>query len=334
MRILVLTQAVDTEDRALGFFHTWLSSLAAHAEMLDVVCLKEGSHSLPHNIRVHSLGKERGYGVVRYIANLYRYAFSLRYDTVFVHMNEEYVLLCGPIWRLMGKKVVMWRNHKMGSWRTQLAVLFSSVVCHTSPDAYVAYSSKAVRMPIGIDTDFFALPQNPAPQGSVLFLGRLDPVKKVEVFVEALKNVKLPFRAELFGSPTEPGSAYAQRIEEMSKDVRSLGLFLGVPFAQTADLYRSHAVYVNITPSGSFDKTIGEAMACGSLVVCVNDVVQEVVPKELLARDGDVRDIARAIDAALALSAAGRDEVVRAQHRWVEEKHSLKALIGRLAELF
>src|SRR5581483_1556903 len=160
MRLLVITQAVDRDDPVLGFFHRWLEALAPTVERLEVVCLREGRHDLPKNVSVHSLGKPASR--FAYVLNLYRYIFSLRYDAVFVHMNEEYVLLGGILWRLMGTKVVLWRNHKMGSWRTRLAVSLSSVVCHTSREAFVAYSKKAILMPAGIDTDSFVPPDEPA----------------------------------------------------------------------------------------------------------------------------------------------------------------------------
>lgn len=332
MRLLVVTQAVDTEDRALGFFHEWLKMLAQGRD-LEVVCLKEGAHALPANVRVHSLGKERGVSRLGYLFNFYRRVFSLRYDAVFVHMNEEYVLLAGWWWRLAGKKVVLWRNHKKGSWRTALAAHLTTAVCYTSPEAFVAGYRNAVSMPVGIDTDFFAPPAVPVSGNSVLFLGRVDPVKKAEVFIEALKEVTLPFKASLYGSPTEPNSPYAANVAQAATGVRGLALFAGVPFARTQGLYQSHAIYVNITPSGSFDKTIGEAMASGCLVVCVNDAVRAILPHEFLAADGDARDIARAIEKALALPAARRGEIARAQRQWVLEHHSLGAVIRKLAAL-
>src|SRR3989338_9057482 len=123
MRLLICTQAVDTTDPVLGFFHGWIVALAKHAEHVHVICLKKGEYRLPSNVLVHSLGKEEGRSLIKYTLRFYRSIWSLRndYDSVFVHMNEEYVLLAGVFWRLLGKRIVLWRNHKKGSWRTRLA---------------------------------------------------------------------------------------------------------------------------------------------------------------------------------------------------------------------
>ncbi|TSC61255.1 MAG: hypothetical protein Athens041674_828 [Parcubacteria group bacterium Athens0416_74] len=83
-RLLVLTQTVDQGDPVLGFFHGWLFAFAKCFPHIHAVCLKEGRHDLPGNVVVHSLGKERGVGRLRYIWNFYRLAWSLRreYDAV------------------------------------------------------------------------------------------------------------------------------------------------------------------------------------------------------------------------------------------------------------
>ena len=59
MRLLIVTQKVDREDDLLGFFHQWIIEFAKHCESVTVICLEEGSHRLPSNVRVFSLGKER-----------------------------------------------------------------------------------------------------------------------------------------------------------------------------------------------------------------------------------------------------------------------------------
>jgi hypothetical protein len=170
MRLLVCTQAVDKDERALGFFHRWLEEMAHSFTRIEVVCLKEGRHSLPGNVQIHSLGKETGRSRLKYVLHFYRYAWTLRheYDAVFVHMNQEYVLMGGLFWRLLGKRIILWRNHKMGNRLTDIACRLADVVCYTSPEAFVARLPHAVRMPIGIDTTQFRLAANPPAFDTVL----------------------------------------------------------------------------------------------------------------------------------------------------------------------
>lgn len=60
MKLLICTQTVDREDPVLGFFCSWIAEFAKRCEKVTVICLKEGAHTLPNNVVIYSLGKERG----------------------------------------------------------------------------------------------------------------------------------------------------------------------------------------------------------------------------------------------------------------------------------
>ena len=341
MRILVCTQAVDQDERALGFFHRWLEEFARTFSTVEVVCLKEGRHALPSTVRVHSLGKEAGASRITYVWRFFYYAWTLRheYDAVFVHMNQEYVLMGSVLWRLLGKRVVLWRNHKKGNWLTALACRLADIICYTSPDSYVARFAHAHKMPIGIDTTQFHLSAQPAPFDTVLFLGRLDPVKKPEVFlaaVDLLARQGVHARIHGYGDPTDPSGVHVAALREsilQLEERKALHWYGGVSHAETPAIYNQHAIYVNITPSGSFDKTIGEAMASGCVVVAANAAIRGVVPDELMVDPDSSKDVARGIESALMLQEDGREEVVRRSVAYIEQQHSLKALAGGLAKL-
>lgn len=59
MKLLIVTQVIDTEHPILGFFHRWCSEFAKNCEHVHIICLQAGKHSLPANVTVHSLGKEQ-----------------------------------------------------------------------------------------------------------------------------------------------------------------------------------------------------------------------------------------------------------------------------------
>ena len=341
MRLLIVTQAIDKHDPVLGFFHRWVEEIAKHAEHVHVICLKEGTHDLPENVLVNSLGKESGPSRFKYLKRFYSYIWRYRreYDSVFVHMNEEYVLLAGVPWFFWGKKVVLWRNHKQGSWRTKLAGFFTNTVCYTSPSAYVASFKNAVRMPIGIDTEFFSPGQHATDPKTVLFLGRIDPVKKADTFVralEALHEKGIVFHADIVGDPSEPQSKYAHDVRNLAAPMALEGIVTvekSVTNEQSRELYRTHAVYVNLTPSGSFDKTIGEAMSTGSLVVAANDAVEGTLPASLMPADESFESAAEAIRTALRMPESERRDVIARSREYIEREHSLKLLVEKLVPL-
>ena len=95
MKLLIITQVIDKNHPVLGFFHRWVEEFAVHCEHVHVICLQKGVFDLPVNVTVHSLGKEDGVSRATYLLRFYKNIWQLRheYDSVFVHMNQLYVLL-------------------------------------------------------------------------------------------------------------------------------------------------------------------------------------------------------------------------------------------------
>ena len=144
MKLLIMTQKVDANDDVLGFFHGWIKEFAKHCEEMTVIALGVGEYDLPKNVRVLSLGKEEGVSRLSYLINFYRLIWRERknYDTVFVHMNQEYILLGGLIWKCLGKKIALWRNHYAGSLLTRIAMMISDKIFCTSKYSFTARSKK------------------------------------------------------------------------------------------------------------------------------------------------------------------------------------------------
>ncbi len=346
MNLLVITQKVDQQDPVLGFMHGWLAAFAEKTTKLTVICLQEGQHDLPKNVRVFSLGKERGESRCGYIGHFFRYVWQYRadYDAVFVHMNQEYLLLGGWLWRLLGKRCFMWRNHHSGDWCTRFAVAFCDAVFCTSKYSYTARFKKTQLMPIGIDTSIFK-PAAGKPDAvavgvmstpkNVLFLARIAPVKKPHVLIEAISALAkkgVAINLDVYGDPLSADAGYYQGLKDQVKREAlesRVRFFAGIPNAQTVEVYQSHAVCVNLSSSGMYDKTIFEAMACGSLVLASNRNLEGVIDSRCIFREGDMADLAMKLEGLLSLNVAER-AAMSAQLAVVAEKNSLNVLVDRL----
>ena len=271
MQLLIITQTVDKNDPILGFFHRWIGEFAKNFEKVTVICLEMGEHHLPKNVKVLSLGKEAGRSKFQYLFKFYKYILQERknHDAVFVHMNQEYVLLGWKFWKLWDKKIFLWRNHAKGNLFTRLAVLLSDKVFYTSPQSFTARFKKAIRMPVGIDTEFFKPdPSVPKKPNSILFLGRIAPVKKVFEFVEWFNKLDGKFTATVAGSALSCDKDYERLVQSRASDrIKFVG---AVTQEQALKLYQSHETYVNMTPAGSYDKAIFEAAACGAKLIVHN----------------------------------------------------------------
>lgn len=321
MKILILTQKVDKQDPILGFFHRWLEEFAKKFGFVTVICLEKGEYNLPTNVKVLSLGKENletkfplGNLVSKllYVVHFYQYIWQERknYDVVFVHMNQEYVLLGWKLWKLWGKNIFLWRNHAKGNLWTRLAIVLSDRVFYTSPSSFTAKFKNAVQMPVGIDTDFFKPDDNiRRVPDSILFLGRIAPVKRVLEFIDwlyKLHKTNSKFVVTIAGEALSRDLDYENKVKEK---IRSCGLVDKIKFVgavnqnQALELYRSHEVYVNMTLAGSMDKTILEAAACETSIRVENRDLKFLESK----KEAELRN-------------------------FVVENHSLKILMARLSQ--
>lgn len=338
MKLLILTQKVDKDDDILGFFHNWLVAFAGTFEKITVVCLFKGEYDLPRNVTVVSLGKEKGVSKLKYVLNFFRHIWKYRteYDAVFVHMNAEYLVLGGPVWKMLRKKVYLWYNHKKGSVYLRFGHIFAKKIFSTSTFAYPTRYAKTLLMPAGIDTELFRDLHKERKANDILFLGRLSPVKHLEDLDPALRLLKqeeVAFTADVYGDPPPQDKEYAAKWKQSVSDLIDSGHMIlknGVPNYETPDLYNTHQVYVNLTPSGSLDKTILEAMACGTIPIVVNLSFEGILSQDQICEEGNSDELAKAIKRVFGLSEDEKNKMRQQAFDYVKREHSLEALLQRI----
>lgn len=281
LRLLFVTQALDLDDPVLSVYHGWVRSLASEAEAITVIALKVGRHALPENVRIFSLGKERGrVHPLRYAWRFLTLVSRERssYDAVLVHMNQEYLLIAGWLWKLLGKRAYLWRNHYAGSFLTDLAAASCRKIFYTSTHSYTAKFARAKRMPVGVDLARF-LPDTRVSRvpRSILFFARMAESKRPGLVIDALIELckrGVAFTASFVGSPLPKDEAYLAALRQRVADaglMERIRFAPGIPNDQAPDLYRAHELFVNASPSGMLDKTIFEAAASGCIVLAASD---------------------------------------------------------------
>jgi glycosyltransferase involved in cell wall biosynthesis len=327
MKLLICTQTVDRDDPILGFFHRWIVEFSKHFEHIHVICLREGAHALPSNVSVHSLGKEHGENLKKYVYRFYRTLYNVRgsYDKVFVHMNPHYVILGGVFWRMFGVPIFFWRNHAQMNVMTRIAAVFAQNIFYTSPYACTSRYSHAHQMPVGIDTELFAPKETLRSEiKKVLFLGRLSPIKHVELFVKAAAFLPQGYEFHIYGDDPTSKKEYESTLKKMAQ--RNVVFHPSVKNYETPEIYRAHDVYVNLTPAGSMDKTVLEAAACGVPVIAANDSFKETIAEFLLLHEPTPQLLAQKIVAVCDLAAEERKTYADAARTNIMERHSLHKL--------
>ena len=343
MKLLVLTQKVDVEDGVLGFFHGWLEKMAKSFEKINVVCLQKGRNILPGNIQVFSLGKESGESKIKYLFRFFRHIWQLRkeYDAVFVHMNAIYVVLGGLFWLLSRKKVVLWYNHRHGNLISRSAYYLAARVLYTSSFSFFVGRGKTQQMPAGVDTDLFK--NDTAVQkidNSILYLGRIAPIKNTDILIEAAKLLKqegLGFVLNIVGNAATKDCVYFEKIKSAAKDLEMVGClkFVNeVANRQAPKIYNQNEIFVNLTNSGSLDKTILEAMACETLTIVSNRSFIDVLPDQFVFEENNAQDLKTKLGVVLNLTSEKKHEIGKKFRDYVVNNHSLDLLVKQLQTIF
>jgi glycosyltransferase involved in cell wall biosynthesis len=342
MKLLVTTQAVDVNEPVLGFFHRWLEELAARTQSIEVICLTEGEHRLPENVRVHTLGKPpEAAGSLGFIARIgytlrfYALAWKLRgrYDTVLVHMNPEYVVLAGPLWHALGKPVALWYNHPARPLALSIAAREADRIFYTSPYAASAAYRHALRMPAGIDTDIFKPQAVPRDRHRLYMQGRVTPGKRVQVALAALRLLRRDIPATLSIVGPED-SAYAAGLKkEYAPEIEAGAVsFMGPRrHNDTPALYGAAGAAINLASAGHFDKSALEPMACGTPVVVGSPAFGELVPPAWVVPGEDPEALAAALARLIALPDTEYEALGARARQGVVREQSLAALMDRLA---
>ena len=303
MKILVITQTVDIENTTLGFFHSWLKEISKDFDSVHVICLSEGKHDLGKNVFVHTLGKDQGISKISYVLKFYYFIWKYRfeYDKVFVHMNQEYILLGGIFWKILKKDIFFWRNHPYGNIWTRIAIFFSKKVFCTSSRSFTAKYENAVLMPVGIDTNLFkpvsGVQRN---KSSICMVGRISPIKKIDLGLSLMKyliNSGMQVSLTIVGIVLPRDQEYYLSLVSFVKK-NKLGSFIkfvkAVPQNLLPEIYSSHQIILNLTEDGSFDKTIVEAVACGAIPLVANVSLSSFLP-DVCITQSDVESIAESI---------------------------------------
>jgi glycosyltransferase involved in cell wall biosynthesis len=343
LRLLVFNLATDADDPILIFTTTWLRGLAARVASIDVITMRRGRVALPANVRVFSLKKELGWSEPRRGVEFYRVLMRLllrsSYDVCFAHQAPLFSIMAAPLLRLRRVPIIMWYAHGAITLQLRAAEKLVSEVVTSSPHAFRLPSRKLTVTGQGVQTALYS-PGPPKPEPpplTLLAVGRIGPVKRLESVVDAMRLLRgrLPeVQLRLVGPVLDQDRAYADHIRRraerggLDEAIRFVG---PMPSTELVHEYRRAHLLVNATAPGSFDKVVLEAMSCATPVVSSSSayapILREVDPRLWVPPD-DPAAMAEACERVLRLPAAKRAALGARLRAVVQRDHSLDRLMN------
>ena len=103
---------------------------------------------------------------------------------------------------------------------------------------------------------------------------------------------------------------------------------------KTPEFYSQSEIYVNLTPSGSFDKTIVEAMACESIPIVCNESLKGFLPNFLIFEEGSIEDLKQKIVYIFDMDTDAKFKLGKSLRSLAIEHHSLDGLVNKLLDVF
>ena len=335
MKLLIITQVVSDKHPVLGFFINWINEFSKTCEQVTVVCLEEGESNLSQNVKVLSLGKEKGASKAKQLFNFYNHILQERqnYDVVFVHMNQLYVILGWIVWKVMGKKVGLWYTHGTVTSSLKLATKLTDYIFTASHQSFNIETKKKIVTGHGIDMDQFGIVDQER-EIDLITIGRVSKTKNLHTLIEAVTPLVKSHNVNLHivgATVTKEDETYQESLVSLAneKGIGDSVVFRGpIPYSDLASLRNNTKVFVTAAQNGSLDKVMLEAMASGMPVV-------SMAPGSLSLPLGDdqVSNSDELTNALLRVIESGnyrRNDYVT----YVKENHSLERLVSKILSVY
>lgn len=346
MKILVITQKYDINDSNLGAFIDWWDRLARKMEQVYVLTLEKRSEPTFQNMRVLSMGKEKGVGFFRKIFGFYAGLFKTigKTDAILVHMIPKYAILAAPVAFFYRKPIFMWYTGVSVHWKLRLAVLFCRKIFTAHEAAMRIKTKKRVITGHGIDIDKFKTQSEKRKTNeeiTILSVGRITPSKGYDLVIKSvaeLAKAGYDLKLKIVGGVIQ--EYHREYSDSLKKLVTEIGIenrveFIGVvSYDKMPGYFEKSQILVNAVTCGGLDKVVLEAMASGIVPLTSNSAFRNVFPEEfsdnLVFKPNDGADLKLKLKNILDKKFYN-DEVLRQELRNIVVKnHNLNNLIERI----
>ncbi|PKL49701.1 MAG: hypothetical protein CVV42_05030 [Candidatus Riflebacteria bacterium HGW-Riflebacteria-2] len=284
--LLLFNMKMDTDDGVLGFTTDWVNELAGHFDKVFVITHTAGKIQVSENVRVYSVGREKGYNELHRVFEFYRLLRGIlrhhQIDYCFIHMIQIFAVLAAPVLKWHGIPMTMWYGHQATPLSLHLAHALVDKVVTSTESGFQIPSNKKACVGQGITESKFPLRlfRKKKQPYMLVNVSRLSPSKNIHALLDAValfanKHGKNSIRLYLIGDAlNERDCRYKADLDEMVKNqgMEDNVVFCGsVPHAKVCEYLSACDLSTNMAPAeGSVDKAALEAMAMGVPIVLQN----------------------------------------------------------------
>ena len=345
LNFVFICQAVDDDDPILATTISWIRAFARHpqVENVSVLSLRSGKYVMPDNVSVTAIqGKNRLSTLLRFYKAVITAMTSHKADFFFIYQGGAYPFLLLPFKICFKKPVFQWKALPYISPQMKFYARYCDTKVFTStPNAFpLALPGKLKVIGQGIDTKHFINIPGREKTGDLVTVGRIAPVKKLEVILQVLELCKQrygkTYRLDIYGPASEQHTQYLEYLQALINTLRlseEVSLMGPVKQEYLPAILNKHRVFINCSET-ALDRVVVEAMACELPVlatnVCIADILPQSLKEQLFVAEDTVEHIAHSLHALMSQSEEQLTGIGKDLRKIIVQDHSVERLIDKI----
>lgn len=237
---------------------------------------------------------------------------------------------------LFGVKFYWWKTHgKVRAPKERFALLFCDCVYTAGSKSFDVVTNKLRVVGHAIDTNKFVVENDGARDPyQCLVLGRIVPIKKIEVALSACSEVSKfepKVRLDIVGFPDNVAYLKTLELQVVEGKLREVHFRAAVSPQKVTDYYRQANILIHPAYEAGFDKVVLEAMASGVVPITSIPSFELVLsPYGLYVPPNDIQGYVTVITKILHMQREERMILGRRLREIVINEHSLETLNRRI----
>lgn len=270
--------ATDLDDNLLAVSHFWIEEFSKHFGKVEVYSTHVGRYEFPRIVNVTEIGGGNIWRRIRGLAVIARACLRIiqqrKSSVVFHHMSPRTALIMAIPLKIFSVKQSLWYSHKYTSLSLRFGKRFLEHI-FTASEFSVGFKGKNLRyVRNAVPTNNYRGIDLTKPRVGIGSLGRVMPVKRLEVLLESLSQLSPEMKHALglvtFYGPEYLDEEYTEKLREISRRNSLRVEFIGsIPNHEISTYLTRLSIYFTGT-LGGIDKSTIEAGLCGCFIVSDN----------------------------------------------------------------
>lgn len=292
MKILVIYNLeTNLDSEVLAAAHDWVEAFAAHVDKVFVYSTHVGRNNLPANVVVKELGG--GSFLKRFLAllRLFKsFTTSLKYrrnTCVFHHMSPRTLLILGPLYRIARINQGLWYSHSKKSPSLKYAYLLANSIFSSTPSAVPITNSRIRFVGHGIKSKPLvdAMKTSTKKRSGILALGRVVPIKNIELLISAISKSKYKDLKITCIGPHQAKGEYVKSLRDFAISHQiDLKIEQAIKYSKVPQTLAKFEYIFTGTPK-SVDKAVIEGAMSGCFVLAIEEEILKVTGMLQIWRD-------------------------------------------------